>query len=552
MNSIVTFYSYKGGVGRSMALANVAILLARRGLKVLAVDWDLEAPGLERYFSYFEIVPGGPGLLRMCMEAGDAGTADYTKFTSSFECEGPHPVTLLASGRESDESYAQNLEAFDWESFFKEGGGEFVEELRERWRNDFDIVLIDSRTGLSDTGGICTIQLPDIVVAMFTANLQSLYGVRDVMRLAQKARQTLAYDRMPLSILPIASRWGVGEFQETRVWLDRVADGTKEFFEDWLPRGIEPRAVIEAVKIPQVAYFGFGERLAVVEHGTTDPQGMGFVYDKVASFLASDFKKVDALVGEQRVQEAEAAQGPTSAQRVEPPAPMTYLYDVFFSYDTAMADWVLEFTERVKSELAAMRGEPVRTFIDVQEIRVGDVWAETLADALLRSKVLVAFITPRYIQSRFAWKEFLAFGERATLTGMPLILPVLLRGDDFPSFLRKITWLDLRAQSLQRSKPKSSVALQHAIIELATQLDRLIDAAPPCVEGAVGIDLPRRRTLKHSSIYLALARVAKLERLSVRHPCEDSSPRMHPLEPSISECQTFMRASLPRMRPSEP
>src|SRR4051794_13247188 len=42
---VYTFYSYKGGVGRSMALANVAVLLARSGKKVLVVDWDLEAPG---------------------------------------------------------------------------------------------------------------------------------------------------------------------------------------------------------------------------------------------------------------------------------------------------------------------------------------------------------------------------------------------------------------------------------------------------------------------------------------------------------------------------
>jgi cellulose biosynthesis protein BcsQ len=47
---IFTFYSYKGGVGRSMAMAGVAHLFARRGLKVLAIDFDLEAPGLERYF----------------------------------------------------------------------------------------------------------------------------------------------------------------------------------------------------------------------------------------------------------------------------------------------------------------------------------------------------------------------------------------------------------------------------------------------------------------------------------------------------------------------
>src|SRR5271154_3867880 len=53
---VCTFYSYKGGVGRSMAMANVAVLLTQRGSNVLVVDWDLEAPGIERYFE--EIVPG--------------------------------------------------------------------------------------------------------------------------------------------------------------------------------------------------------------------------------------------------------------------------------------------------------------------------------------------------------------------------------------------------------------------------------------------------------------------------------------------------------------
>src|ERR1017187_1526730 len=50
---IVTFYSYKGGTGRSMGLANVAWLMALSGFKVLVIDWDLEAPGLHRYFRPF-------------------------------------------------------------------------------------------------------------------------------------------------------------------------------------------------------------------------------------------------------------------------------------------------------------------------------------------------------------------------------------------------------------------------------------------------------------------------------------------------------------------
>src|SRR5437868_12111858 len=57
MGQIISFYSYKGGVGRSMALANVAWILASNGKRVLAVDWDLEAPGLHRYFRPFLLDP---------------------------------------------------------------------------------------------------------------------------------------------------------------------------------------------------------------------------------------------------------------------------------------------------------------------------------------------------------------------------------------------------------------------------------------------------------------------------------------------------------------
>jgi len=48
--SVVSFYSFKGGVGRSMLLAHLAWVLAERGRRVLVVDWDLEAPGLREYF----------------------------------------------------------------------------------------------------------------------------------------------------------------------------------------------------------------------------------------------------------------------------------------------------------------------------------------------------------------------------------------------------------------------------------------------------------------------------------------------------------------------
>ena len=74
---VITFYSYKGGVGRSMALANVAELLAQRGYSVVVCDWDLEAPGLERFLTDDEHelnrFIAQPGIIDLIQEYKEAG-----------------------------------------------------------------------------------------------------------------------------------------------------------------------------------------------------------------------------------------------------------------------------------------------------------------------------------------------------------------------------------------------------------------------------------------------------------------------------------------------
>src|SRR2546423_14252158 len=76
--TIITFYSYKGDTGRSMALANVACLLARQGKRVLMIDWDLEAPGLHRYFHSWpsqKAFDAQPGLIEMFWDIFEAPTS---------------------------------------------------------------------------------------------------------------------------------------------------------------------------------------------------------------------------------------------------------------------------------------------------------------------------------------------------------------------------------------------------------------------------------------------------------------------------------------------
>ena len=70
----VTFYSYKGGVGRTMALANVAAMLAKEGRRVLLIDFDLEAPGLDA-FEGLGCAKGRPGVVEYAAEYLATGKA---------------------------------------------------------------------------------------------------------------------------------------------------------------------------------------------------------------------------------------------------------------------------------------------------------------------------------------------------------------------------------------------------------------------------------------------------------------------------------------------
>src|SRR5215475_2356825 len=55
-----------------------------------------------------------------------------------------------------------------------------IEAMKKLIRNEYDFVLVDSRTGVSDTSGVCTVQMPDELVVCFTLNRQSVFGAAAV------------------------------------------------------------------------------------------------------------------------------------------------------------------------------------------------------------------------------------------------------------------------------------------------------------------------------------------------------------------------------------
>ena len=183
---VVTFYSFKGGVGRTMALVNVAVELARRGRRVLVVDFDLEAPGLDTFD--LPRPPGTtPGIIDFVSEYVDTGQApDVVDFI--FEPGGvgndQGALWIMPSGAHRD-SYAKTYADIDWGELYENHDGYLLfEDLKAQWKNliNPDYVLIDSRTGHTDIGGICTRQLPDAVVILFFPNVQNLRGLTKVVR----------------------------------------------------------------------------------------------------------------------------------------------------------------------------------------------------------------------------------------------------------------------------------------------------------------------------------------------------------------------------------
>jgi MinD-like ATPase involved in chromosome partitioning or flagellar assembly len=469
-----------------MALANVAVLLARRGKKVLAVDWDLEAPGLPRYFAYLKPKQDGLGLLQLLLTRGNSdSSSDYKSYLSKVEdTDSGMSFDVLPSGHEADPDYSRNLERFDWHTFFREGGGDFFEKLRAQWKAEYDIVLIDSRTGLTDSGGICTIQMPDIVVAMFTANYQSLYGVRDVMRLAQQSRQRLSFDRMLMNVIPLPSRFGTrSEFRESKKWLDEFANAMGEFFAEWLPSNASPRQVLERMKIPQVDYFSFGERLAVVEDSSSDSEGMTPPYNMLTDLIESDLKNLSTILPPESWKVSSQRESTKRAKSADD----GYQYDIYLSYDHDVhtTSWVREqFWPLLLLHLETLSPNKLTPFFDLPEVRTHSHWESILSDALKGSRVCLAFFTPRYFRSSWSVSELETFLKRSREVGHPLVLPVLLAGDNqhLPREVRDIQIADFSdyffTSAAFRNSPKS-LKFEDAVRQLAGDLIKRINEAPP-------------------------------------------------------------------------
>ena len=387
MSRIITFYSYKGGVGRTAALANIGVLLARRGKRVLLVDWDLEAPGLDRYFQPYIGHPQPPnrGLIYLLHEAAQSPSVEWESHKTEvvlppISDTDPEPPRLdLISSGSVTEDYADRVRTFSWREFFEQqSGGEFLERLRDEWKGKYHFVLIDSRTGITDSGGVCTILLPDFLALVFLANDQSFEGALAITKAAQAARRHLDVLRPPLMVLPIPGRFDrTDEVDEADQWLERFSVELTPFYDDWLPERFKPLQILELTKIPYVTRFSFGEKLPVLTHGTSDPTLPGYYYHNLQRLLESDFRDAAPIIDPQSVKTPER---------------------LFISHSTRDD----AFVGKLRKTLA-LHG--IEGWIDSRELRGGDLlWLE-IQYAIDDASAYAIVISPDGLQSKWVGNE---------------------------------------------------------------------------------------------------------------------------------------------------
>lgn len=214
-----TFYSYKGGTGRSLLLANAARYLAFLGERVVSVDFDFEAPDL-----HYKLNISPPGK-RTADVIPERGVVDYLlaaahgdrppKRLLDYVVSVPLPqgakgsLQLMPAGSAPTGDYWKALTALLRQDLFTdpEGNGiaaclELKARIEEELRADF--LLIDSRTGVTELAGVTTTVLADKVVCLMLANRGSQTGARAVLRSLGHAARLAG--QPPIEVIPVLSR----------------------------------------------------------------------------------------------------------------------------------------------------------------------------------------------------------------------------------------------------------------------------------------------------------------------------------------------------------
>lgn len=169
----IVFFSIKGGVGRSTALAACAWKLAQLGKRVLVLDLDLESPGLSSSLLPADRKPkyGITDWLVEDLVNNADGVLDGIVATSDLSRDGQIYV-VPAHGEDAGE-YIAKLGRIWMPKVLSDGSHELWSDRLQRLlhaleaRTQPDVVLIDSRAGIDEFASSCVTDLGANLILLF-------------------------------------------------------------------------------------------------------------------------------------------------------------------------------------------------------------------------------------------------------------------------------------------------------------------------------------------------------------------------------------------------
>lgn len=221
----ITFYAYKGGTGRTLTLANLAMCLSRLGKNVCVLDFDFEAPGLHHKFDRGTVQKGALDYIWKYIESGYKKAPDsitlYTQKIKPGDSGNNGVIHLIPAGNVHSIDYWLKLTSPKWHRMFYftlevikgeleeyelENNLRFFLNMKESIAQQLepkpDYLLVDARTGITERAGVCTRLWADNVIFLFLNNRENLEGTRLIWR-AFESVPRLSYQKAINSIFTL-------------------------------------------------------------------------------------------------------------------------------------------------------------------------------------------------------------------------------------------------------------------------------------------------------------------------------------------------------------
>jgi len=193
--TVVAFYGFRGGAGRTTALAHFAATLSARGVSTVAIDLDVEAPGLDRVLDCPPLTDdfGTVALLRAAAqtetESERSAALRLTQHVVKSRLDIGAPIRVLPAGRLSN-TYLERLEDLGVALWHIAEPPNPLQALVNQVRSELlpDVILVDCRTGLSGLSASAMFHVANLVVLCVTVTEQSIEGLEVVLRGVHAAR----------------------------------------------------------------------------------------------------------------------------------------------------------------------------------------------------------------------------------------------------------------------------------------------------------------------------------------------------------------------------